>query len=104
MIELITIVGAHCFDLGKIKFSLSLISSALYWIENYHIDGIREWMQYLTCSIWTGSPWMPNKDGEIVTWEGCGFLQKLNREIKKRYPDVMMVGRINCSNANHPTD
>ena len=36
-------------------------------------------------------PWMPNKDGGNRNLEGYGFLQKLNREIKKRYPDVMMV-------------
>ena len=38
-------------------------------------------------------PWMPNKDGGNRNLEGYGFLQKLNREIKKRYPDVMMVAK-----------
>ena len=84
--------GALNFDLGKNQVQSFLISSALYWIENYHIDGIRvDAVSNMLYFDYDEGPWMPNKDGGNRNLEGYGFLQKLNREIKKRYPDVMMV-------------
>ena len=84
--------GALNFDLGKNQVQSFLISSALYWIENYHIDGIRvDAVSNMLYLDYDEGPWMPNKDGGNRNLEGYGFLQKLNREIKKRYPDVMMV-------------
>ena len=84
--------GALNFDLGKNQVQSFLISSALYWIENYHIDGIRvDAVSNMLYLDYDEGPWMPNKDGGNRNQEGYGFLQKLNREIKKRYPDVMMV-------------
>ena len=84
--------GALNFDLGKNQVQSFLISSALYWIENYHIDGIRvDAVSNMLYLDYDEGPWMPNKDGGNRNLEGYGFLQKLNREIKKRYPDVMMI-------------
>lgn len=84
--------GALNFDLGKNQVQSFLISSALYWIENYHIDGIRvDAVSNMLYLDYDEGPWMPNKDGGNRNLEGYGFLQKLNREIKKRYPDLMMV-------------
>ncbi len=84
--------GALNFDLGKNQVQSFLISSALYWIENYHIDGIRvDAVSNMLYLDYDEGPWMPNKDGGYRNLEGYGFLQKLNREIKKRYPDVMMI-------------
>ena len=84
--------GALNFDLGKNQVQSFLISSALYWIENYHIDGIRvDAVSNMLYLDYDEGPWMPNKDGGNRNLEGYGFLQKLNREIKNRYPDVMMV-------------
>ena len=84
--------GALNFDLGKNQVQSFLISSALYWIENYHIDGIRvDAVSNMLYLDYDEGPWMPNKDGGNRNLEGYGFLQKLTREIKKRYPDVMMV-------------
>ena len=84
--------GALNFDLGKNQVQSFLISSALYWIENYHIDGIRvDAVSNMLYLDYDEGPWMPNKDGGNRNLEGYGFLQKFNREIKKRYPDVMMI-------------
>ena len=84
--------GALNFDLGKNQVQSFLISSALYWIENYHIDGIRvDAVSNMLYLDYDEGPWMPNKDGGNRNLEGYGFLQKLNREIKNRYPDVMMI-------------
>lgn len=84
--------GALNFDLGKNQVQSFLISSALYWIEKYHIDGIRvDAVSNMLYLDYDEGPWMPNKDGGNRNLEGYGFLQKLNREIKNRYPDVMMI-------------
>ena len=84
--------GALNFDLGKNQVQSFLISSALYWIVNYHIDGIRvDAVSNMLYLDYDEGPWMPNKDGGNRNLEGYGFLQKLNREIKNRYPDVMMI-------------
>ena len=84
--------GALNFDLGKNQVQSFLISSALYWIENYHIDGIRvDAVSNMLYLDYDEGPWMPNKDGGNRNLEGYGFLQKLNREIKNRYPDVTMI-------------
>lgn len=84
--------GALNFDLGKNQVQSFLISSALYWIENYHIDGIRvdavSSMLYLD---YDDGPWQPNEDGSNRNREGYAFLQKLNGVIKYYYPDVMMI-------------
>ena len=98
--------GALNFDLGKIKFSLSLFQVLFTGLKIIismvsGVDAVSN-MLYLD---YDEGPWMPNKDGGNRNLEGYGFLQKLNREIKKRYPDVMMVAEESTaeSNANHPT-
>lgn len=84
--------GALNFDLGKKQVQSFLISSALFWIEHYHIDGIRvdavSNILYLDADE---GPWTPNKDGGNRNLEGYDFLRRLNGIIKDRYPDVMMI-------------
>jgi len=82
------------FNLGKIQTIEFLISSALYWLERYHIDGLRvdavASMLYLDYSREDGK-WKPNFFGGRENLESVSFIRRLNEEIKKAYPDVQMI-------------
>ncbi|MGT2925747.1 1,4-alpha-glucan branching protein GlgB [Streptococcus cuniculipharyngis] len=84
--------GALNFDLGKNEVQSFLISSLLYWVEQFHIDGIRvdavSSMLYLD---YDDGPWQPNEDGSNRNRQGYSFLQKLNGVMKHHYPEVMMI-------------
>ncbi|MGT2907412.1 1,4-alpha-glucan branching protein GlgB [Streptococcus dentiloxodontae] len=84
--------GALNFDLGKNQVQSFLISSALFWIEHYHIDGIRvDAVSNMLYRDYDDGPWSPNVFGGNRNLEGFNFLQKLNGVIKYHHPDVMMI-------------
>lgn len=84
--------GALNFDLGKKQVQSFLISSALFWIEHYHIDGIRvDAVSNMLYRDYDEGPWTPNQFGGNRNIEGYDFLRRLNGIIKDRHPDVMMV-------------
>ncbi|MFV0558159.1 MAG: 1,4-alpha-glucan branching protein GlgB [Enterococcus sp.] len=91
--------GSMNFDLGKPQVQSFLISSALYWIETYHLDGIRvdavSSMLYLD---YDDGPWQPNHEGGNRNYEGYYFLQKLNAVIKLAHPEVLMIAEESSSN------
>jgi len=82
------------FNLGRHQTIDFLISSALYWFEKYHIDGLRvdavASMLYLDYSRQKGK-WKPNFFGGRENLESVSFIRRLNEEVKKAYPDVQMI-------------
>lgn len=86
--------GTKVFDYGKEIVKNFLIANALFWVEQYHIDGLRvdavASMLYLDYGK-DYKEWTPNKYGQNYNLEAIELLKELNSIMKERNPEVLMI-------------
>ncbi|MGB4588687.1 MAG: 1,4-alpha-glucan branching protein GlgB [Clostridiaceae bacterium] len=84
--------GTTHFDFGKPQVHSFLISNAMFWLEMFHVDGLRvdavSSMLYLD---YDDGPWKPNVYGGNTNLEAVEFLKKMNTIIKNEHPEALMI-------------
>ena len=90
--------GTYVFDFGRPEVRNFLVANALFWIEEYHLDGLRvdavASMLYLDYSR---TQWRPNQYGGRENLEAVQFLQEMNATVHKLHPGVVTIAEESTS-------
>ena len=88
------------YDFGKDTVRQFLVANALFWLDKFHIDGLRvdavASMLYLDYSRNDGE-WIPNVDGGNENYEAISLLRWMNEEVYKHFPDAMTIAEESTS-------
>ena len=101
--------GTYIFDFGRTEVKNFLVANALYWLEEFHIDGLRvdavASMLYLDYSR-EADQWLPNVYGGRENLDAIQFMQEANATAYRRNPGIMMIAEESTSwgGVSRPTD
>jgi 1,4-alpha-glucan branching enzyme len=101
--------GTYIFDFGRREVKNFLVANALYWLEEFHFDGLRvdavASMLYLDYSR-EGDNWLPNIHGGRENLDAIAFMQEVNATAYLRNPGIMMIAEESTSwgGVSSPTD
>lgn len=101
--------GSFVFDFGRLEVRNFLVANALYWLEEFHVDGLRvdgvASMLYLDYSRSDGE-WVPNVHGGRENLEAIGLLQEANATAYRRVPGIVTVAEESTAwpGVTRPTD
>ena len=101
--------GTYIFDFGRNEVKNFLVANALYWLEEFHFDGLRvdavASMLYLDYSREAGE-WLPNVHGGRENLDAIAFMQETNATAYRRHPGIMMIAEESTSwgGVSAPTD
>jgi 1,4-alpha-glucan branching enzyme len=92
--------GTYVFDFGRAEVRNFLVANALYWLQEFHIDGLRvdavASMLYLDYSRPEGG-WTPNIYGGRENLEAVQFLQEMNATVHKSHPGIVTIAEESTS-------
>ncbi len=101
--------GTLIFNYGRTEIRNFLIANALFWLDKYHIDGLRvdavASMLYLDYSREDGG-WIPNEHGGRENIPAISLLQEFNRQTHAEFPGAMTIAEESTAwgGVSHPTD
>jgi len=101
--------GTYIFDFGRNEVRNFLVANALYWLQEFHIDGLRvdavSSMIYLDYSREVGQ-WEPNHLGGRENLEAVAFMQETNATVYRKVPGVVMIAEESTAwgGVTSPTD
>ncbi|MEI8237907.1 MAG: 1,4-alpha-glucan branching protein GlgB [Actinomycetota bacterium] len=101
--------GTYVFNYGRHEVRNFLVANALYWLHDFHVDGLRvdavASMLYLDYSRKPGG-WIPNRDGGRENLDALDFIRQLNTVVAEEAPTAMMIAEESTAwpKVTHPVE
>ena len=99
--------GTYVFDYSKNEVISFLISNAVYWVDEFHVDGLRiDAVSSMIYRDYGRTQYIPNKFGGNVNLEVVEFFKRLNGTMRYKYPYVMMIAEESTAfpKVSHPVE